>query len=235
MFNLLTPALPVPAAATTALVCLEGVSKTYANGVQGLKEVDLTVNRGEFLWISGVSGSGKSTLLKLLYGAEKPTAGRVWVDRQPVATLRSHALANLRRRIGVVFQDYKLLPRRTVAENITFVLKALAYGRPEIRRRLWPTLKIVGLESKADCFPEQLSGGEQQRVAIARAVVHTPLLLLADEPTGNLDPTSTAMVLEILHQLHTVGVAIIITTHDQTLLDRTAHRIIHLEQGRVVS
>jgi len=234
IFKLLTPPAPVPPAATTSLVCLEGVSKTYRNGAPALKDVNLTIQAGEFLWISGVSGSGKSTLLKLLCGAEKPTTGRVWVQQQSVASLGAHQLASLRRRIGVVFQDYKLLPRRTVAENITFVLKALGYDRPEVRRRLWPALKMVGLETKADCFPEQLSGGEQQRVALARAVVHTPTLLLADEPTGNLDPVNTHLVLDVLHQLNQVGVTILVTTHDQSLLDRTDQRIIHLDRGRVI-
>ncbi len=233
MFSLLSKTTPPPDP-KAPLVKLEEVYKTYTNGAMGLQGINLTLKRGEFLWIAGVSGAGKSTLLKLLYGAERPTAGKVWVDHQSVNSLSSRQLAQLRRRIGVVFQDYKLLPKHTVAENVSFVLKTLGYGQGEIRRRLWPTLRLVGLESKADCFPHQLSGGEQQRVGIARAIVHTPLLLLADEPTGNLDARNMQMTLGILDELHQAGVSIIVTSHDEALIKQTSHTIVTLDQGRLL-
>jgi cell division transport system ATP-binding protein len=225
---------PQPSSPPGPFIHLGAIHKTYPNGAVGLQGIDLALTQGEFLWISGVSGSGKSTLLKLLFGAEQPTTGEVWVDQQQVTQLKAPQLARLRRRLGVVFQDYKLLPRRTVGENITFVLKALGYDRPEIRRRLWPTLKRVGLEAKVDCFPEQLSGGEQQRVALARAIVHSPMILLADEPTGNLDPENTGIVMETIQALHQAGTTVIITTHDQALLSQTPHRIITLDRGLLV-
>ena len=206
--RLLAKFRPQPSSPPGPFIHLGDIHKTYPNGAVGLQGIDLTLTQGEFLWISGVSGSGKSTLLKLLCGAEHPTTGEVWVDQQPVTQLKAPQLARLRRRLGVVFQDYKLLPRRTVGENITFVLKALGYDRPEIRRRLWPTLKRVGLEAKVDCFPEQLSGGEQQRVALARAIVHSPMVLLADEPTGNLDPENTGIVMETIQALHQAGTSV---------------------------
>ncbi|WP_218080650.1 cell division ATP-binding protein FtsE [Anthocerotibacter panamensis] len=234
MCSLLPKSTPAPLDPDAPLIRLEQVHKVYPNGAIGLDGFSLSVTQGDFLWVSGVSGSGKSTFLKLLYGAERPTSGEVWVNRQPVAHLNAHRLAALRRCMGVVFQDYKLLPRRTVCENITFVLRALGYTRHDIHRRLLSTLKIVGLEHKADCFPEQLSGGEQQRVAIARAIVHTPVLLLADESTGNLDPANTQIVLEILDELHKAGVTIVVTTHDQTLLSQTGHPIVTLDKGRLV-
>ncbi len=232
MFGLLTRRTQAPTT-PRAFITLEKVHKTYPNGAIGLKGIDLTLDQGNFLWVSGASGSGKSTLLKMLYGAERPDQGQVWVEGQAVAHLRSGALAGLRRKIGVVFQDYKLLPKRTVAENVTFVLRALGHDRAEIRRRLWPTLKMVDLESKADCYPDQLSGGEQQRVAIARAMVHTPLLFLADEPTGNLDPENTQMIIAILEQLNQMGVTVIVSTHDQSLLDCTTHPVLALAQGGI--
>ncbi|MEB3290886.1 MAG: ATP-binding cassette domain-containing protein, partial [Leptolyngbya sp.] len=168
------------AAPTPAMVAMEKVEKIYPNGSTALTNVSLTVNQGDFLFVTGPSGSGKSTLLKLLYGYERPTAGEILVANEPIAKLRGNKLAMMRRRIGVVFQDYKLLPRRTVAENVAFVLWAQGFTRKEIHRRLWPALKMVGLQHKAQCFPDELSGGEQQRVSIARAVVNTPPLLLAD-------------------------------------------------------
>ncbi|MGB3200066.1 MAG: ATP-binding cassette domain-containing protein, partial [Nodosilinea sp.] len=178
------------------IVSLTDVAKIYTNGSKALTGVNLTVNPGDFLFVTGPSGSGKSTLLKLLYGYERPTAGSILVGDQPISNLRGDRLAMMRRRIGVVFQDYKLIPKRTVAENVAFVLWAQGFTRKEIHRRLWPTLKMVGLQGKAQCFPDELSGGEQQRVSIARAVVNTPPLLLADEPTGNLDADNSLQVVK---------------------------------------
>lgn len=215
------------------MVRLHSVSKTYANGCHALMQVNLEVKKGEFLFITGPSGSGKSTLLKLLYGDEFPTQGEVLVDKCNVAALRGDNLPLLRRRIGVVFQDYKLIPQRTVAENIAVVLQAQGYTRKEIQRRLEPTLKLVGLFSKADCFPDQLSGGEQQRVSIARAIVGTPPLLLADEPTGNLDPDNSWQVMQILQKLNSFGATVIVTTHDEQLVRRCNRSVVQVQNGRM--
>ena len=225
-----TPAVSSTSAAATT-VMLRNVSKTYSNQVQALANVSLQVKRGDFLFVTGPSGSGKSTLLKLLYGQERPTAGEVVVNDVEVSTLYGNRLAHLRRRIGVVFQDYKLIPRRTVSENVAFVLWAQGFTRKEINRRLWPTLKMVGLQAKAQCFPEQLSGGEQQRVSIARAVVSTPPLLLADEPTGNLDPDNSMQVIKILKKLNSIGITVIITTHDEHLVRMSNHPVVQLRNG----
>jgi cell division transport system ATP-binding protein len=223
------------------MVQLRSVSKTYANGCCALLDVNLEVKKGEFLFVTGASGSGKSTLLKLLYGDEFPTQGTVIVDQCNVAALRGvkrsstvgNRLSSLRRRIGVVFQDYKLIPQRTVAENVTVVLQAQGYTRKEIQRRLEPSLKLVGLLSKAGCFPDQLSGGEQQRVSIARAIVGTPPILLADEPTGNLDPDNSWQVIQILQKLNSFGATVIVTTHDEQLVRKCHHRVVQIQDGKL--
>lgn len=214
------------------MVELHSVTKTYANGYHALLNVSLKIQKGEFLFITGPSGSGKSTFLKLLYGQELPTQGEVIVDDLNVGKLRGDRLSFLRRRIGIVFQDYKLIPQRTVAENITFVLQAQGYTRKEIQRRLEPTLKLVGLLSKADRFPDQLSGGEQQRVSIARAIIATPPLLLADEPTGNLDPDNSWQVIQILQKLNSFGATVIVTTHDEQLVRKCNYPVIQVKNGR---
>lgn len=215
------------------MVKLQGVTKTYPNGSLGVFDINLEVKRGDFLFITGPSGAGKSTLLKLLYGAQRPTSGEVIVDQLNVGELRGDRLSLLRRRIGVVFQDYKLIPTRTVSENIAFVLWAQGYTRKEIQRRLLPTLKIVGLQHKANCFPEQLSGGEQQRVSLARAIVGTPPVLLADEPTGNLDPDNSRQVLSILKKLNAIGATVIVTTHDEQLVQMSKQPVVQLREGRL--
>ncbi|MGM3305839.1 cell division ATP-binding protein FtsE [Anabaena sp. WFMT] len=215
------------------MVELRSVSKTYANGYHALLDVSINIKKGEFLFITGPSGSGKSTFLKLLYGQELPTQGEVIVDDLNVANLQGDRLSFFRRRIGIVFQDYKLIPQRTVSENIIFVLQAQGYTRKEIQRRLEPTLKLVGLLSKADRFPDQLSGGEQQRVSIARAIIATPPLLLADEPTGNLDPDNSWQVIKILQKLNTFGATVIVTTHDEQLVRRCNHPVVQVKNGRL--
>ncbi|MBD2250446.1 cell division ATP-binding protein FtsE [Nostoc parmelioides] len=220
-------------ASTDNMVQLNGVTKTYGNGCHALLDINLEIKKKEFLFITGPSGSGKSTLLKLLYGEELPTQGEVIVNDYSVTNLRGDRLSLLRRRIGIVFQDYKLIPQRTVAENVTFVLQAQGYTRKEIHRRLEPTLKLVGLLSKADCFPDQLSGGEQQRVSIARAIVGTPPLILADEPTGNLDPDNSWQVMQILQKLNAFGATVIVTTHDEQLVRRCNRPIVQVRDGKL--
>ncbi len=213
------------------MVKLRQVTKTYGNGSQALVNVNLQIKRGDFVFLTGPSGSGKSTLLKLLYGQERPTSGDVVVNNHPLSQLKGNRLAMLRRSIGVVFQDYKLIPRRTVAENVAFVLWAQGFTRKEIYRRLWPTLKMVGLQGKARCFPDELSGGEQQRVSIARAVVSTPPLLLADEPTGNLDVDNSWQVIKILKKLNSIGITVVVTTHDEHLVQMSNYPVVQLRNG----
>ncbi|MDX2271273.1 MAG: cell division ATP-binding protein FtsE [Cyanobacteriota bacterium] len=215
------------------LVSLTGVSKVFPNGVRVLDEIDLQVYPGDFIFVTGVSGAGKSTLLRLLYGAEQATTGQVMVNQISLARIRPRPLALLRRRLGVVFQDYRLLTNRTVAENVAFVLRAQGMSPGEIRRRLGPTLKMVGLTEKRDRFPHELSGGEQQRLSLARAIVCTPILLLADEPTGNLDRENSLLVLQILERLNSFGVTIMMTSHDPYLMERTQHRVIRIEAGHL--
>ncbi|AFZ00888.1 cell division ATP-binding protein FtsE [Calothrix sp. PCC 6303] len=218
---------------TNLMVQLHEVTKTYANGRDALLGSNLQVKRGEFLFVTGSSGSGKSTLLKLLYGEELATQGEVIVNDFNVSRLKGDRLSHLRQQIGIVFQDYKLIPQRTVAENIAVVLKARGYTRKEIQRRLEPTLKLVGLHSKDDCFIDQLSGGEQQRVSIARAIVATPPLILADEPTGNLDPDNSWQVIQILQKLHQLGTTVIVTTHDEQLVRRCDCRVVQVKNGKL--
>jgi len=219
--------------ASPVIVRLQNVTKTYANNSRALVDVNLQIRRGDFLFVTGPSGSGKSTLLKLLYGEERPTKGEVFVHDQDLGQLRGNNLSMLRRRIGVVFQDYKLIPRRTVSENVAFVLWAQGFTRKEIHRRLLPTLKMVGLQDKANCFPDELSGGEQQRVSIARAIVGTPPILLADEPTGNLDFDNSWQVIKILKKLNSIGITVIVTTHDEQLVRMSNHAVVQIRNGRL--
>lgn len=220
-------------AASQVIISIDQVSKIYRNGCQALEAVNLQIRRGDFLFVTGPSGSGKSTLLKLIYGEERPSQGEVIVNELQLTNLRGGHLSKLRRQIGVVFQDYKLIPRRTVSENVAFVLWAQGFTRKEIHRRLLPTLKLVGLQDKANCFPEELSGGEQQRVSIARAIINTPPILLADEPTGNLDPDNSLQVINILKKLNAIGITVIITTHDEQLVRLSNHPIVQLRDGRL--
>jgi cell division transport system ATP-binding protein len=218
----------------TTIVKLQNVRKTYSNGAVGLRDVSLELFKGDFKFITGHSGSGKSTLLKLLYGAEQATDGDVLVNGFNLRGLKGNNLAMLRRKIGIVFQDYKLVPKRTVSENVAFVLMAQGYTYKEIQRRVQPALKMVGLMHKADCFPEELSGGEQQRTSIARAIVNTPPLVLADEPTGNLDPDNAWQVIKILKKLNSFGVTVLLTTHDEQLVRAANHPVLHLQNGYIV-
>ncbi|MGB3615574.1 MAG: cell division ATP-binding protein FtsE [Elainellaceae cyanobacterium] len=215
------------------IIQLEQVTKTYTNGSLALNNVTWQIRQGDFWFVTGPSGAGKSTLLKLLYGEERCCSGNIIVNDQSVCGLKGRKLSMLRRQIGVVFQDYKLIPRRTVSENVAFVLWAQGFTRKEIRRRLVPTLKMVGLQDKADCFPHELSGGEQQRVSIARAIVNTPPVLLADEPTGNLDAYNSWQVVKILKKLNAVGITVILTTHDEHLVRLSDFPVVQLRDGRL--
>ncbi|MDJ1183179.1 cell division ATP-binding protein FtsE [Roseofilum casamattae] len=212
-------------------ISFQQVSKVYESGVRPLKQVSLTVYKGDFLFITGASGAGKSTLLKLMYGAEKPESGKTIVLGENVAQLKGDRLARLRRKIGIAFQDYRLLPQKTVAENLTFVLRAQGFRQKEIQRRLGATLKMLGLSHRANWFPQDLSGGEQQRTSLARALVGTPPLLLADEPTGNLDAHNALQVMKILQKLNRIGITVIVTTHDDRLVRWTGKPVLCLHRG----
>jgi cell division transport system ATP-binding protein len=211
------------------------LQKQYAGEAPALVDVSLSVGKGEFVFITGPSGAGKSTLMRLVFCAEAATSGQLLVFGRNVAKIKPSQIPFLRRTIGVVFQDFKLLPDRTVAENVSFPLEVRGLMPKEVRKRVLAILRSVGLELKAGKFPLSLSGGEQQRVAVARALVGEPALLLADEPTGNLDPERTIEVMELLNAANARGTTVVVATHDRSLLDRYKKRVIVLEHGRVVA
>jgi len=211
------------------------VDMRYTGGAYGLQDVSLGVERGEFVFLTGASGAGKTTLLRLLFGAERPSAGQVVVSGRNMARLSSAHVSQLRREVGVIFQDFKLLSERTVFENVAVTLEIAGATRREIRARVWSILKRLGLGHRLDHRPRALSGGEQQRVAIARALVSDPPLLLADEPTGNLDPDLALDIMDIVADAHARGTTVIVATHDPGLLERYRHRQIVLERGKLVA
>jgi cell division transport system ATP-binding protein len=217
------------------MIQLYHVFKEYPGEGAALSDVSLHVRKGEFVFLTGRSGAGKSTLLKLVFCAEPATGGQLLVFGKNVSKLRSSAVPYLRRNIGVVFQDFKLLPDRTVAENVAFPLEVRGLQAREVRRKVAGMLRSVGLDHKLQKFPLALSGGEQQRVAVARALVADPALLLADEPTGNLDPDRTLEVMDLLEGANARGTTVVVATHDRSLLARYKKRIIALETGKVVS
>jgi cell division transport system ATP-binding protein len=217
------------------VVQLFHVSKEYPGDSAALQDVSLEIDKGEFVFLTGASGAGKSTLLKLIFCEEDATAGQLLLFGKNVAKIRASAIPFVRRNIGVVFQDFKLLPRRTVAENVALPLEVRAIAEKEVRRKVRMLLRSVGLEYRADKFPPSLSGGEQQRVAVARALAADPALLLADEPTGNLDPERTLEVMDLLYAANARGTTVVVATHDRTLIERYKKRVIVLERGRLVS
>jgi len=216
------------------MVQLQDVTKSYPNGVVALRGISLRVEPGEFVFVVGPTGTGKSTLLKLLYRAEVPTRGRVFVGNRDVTRLPAGAVAGLRRSLGVVFQDFKLLPGRTVFENVAFALRVIGTPREAIRPRVQRALDLVGLADRAHHVPGHLSGGEQQRVSIARAIVNNPSLLLADEPTGNLDPNSSWEIMQVLSRVNLRGTTVIMTTHNKTVVDILRRRVVQLADGQIV-
>jgi len=218
------------------VLLLQNVSKTYKNGVRALHDVNLKIEQGEFVYIIGSTGSGKSTLIKLIDGEEIPTTGTVEVVGINVGKLKHRKVPYYRRNIGVVFQDFRLLPFKTVFENIAFALEVINQPRLVIRRRVRYILELVGLEDKANSFPAELSGGQQQRVAIARAIANKPKLLIADEPTGNLDPETTQGIIELLGRINKEeGTTVLMVTHDRVVVDAVRHRTIRLDGGFVVT
>jgi len=217
------------------MIQLFHVYKAYPGDAPALSDINLHIHKGEFVFLTGPSGAGKTTLLKLIMLAERATRGQILVGGRNIAKLRETGIPFLRRNIGVVFQDFKLLPRRTVAENVAFTLDVLGTPRSIARERVMRMLKKVGLEHKADVLPPRLSGGEQQRVVIARALVNDPAILLADEPTGNLDPALTVEIMDLLCDVNVRGTTVVVATHDATLLERYHKRTIRLENGSVTA
>ena len=211
------------------------VTKEYPGDGPALQDVTLTIEKGEFVFLTGPSGAGKSTLLKLIFCDEPATAGQLLLFGKNVAKIRPSAVPYVRRNIGVVFQDFKLLPQRTVAENVALPLEVRGIADREIRKRVKALLRSVGLEHRAEKFPPSLSGGEQQRVAVVRALAADPALLLADEPTGNLDPERTLEVMDLLYGANARGTTVVVATHDRSLLERYKKRVVALERGRLVS
>ncbi len=216
------------------MISLRGVTLTYPNGVCALDDVDLEVAKGAFVFLVGHSGTGKSSLLKLLYREMRPTAGEVTVDNIRVDRLRRSKVAALRRSIGVVFQDFKLLSHKTVWENVAFALQVTGANTRDVKRQVPRSLDLVGLSHKSRMFPGELSGGEQQRAAIARALVNNPKILLCDEPTGNLDPSNTTEIMELLQRINLKGTTVLVATHNQAVVDRMRRRVVRLEDGRVL-
>jgi cell division transport system ATP-binding protein len=212
------------------MITLEGVTKSY-HGRQALRGITTAVDRSEFVFLTGPSGAGKSTFLRLLYRAELPDTGSIRVNGRDLATLTRNEVAEFRRTLGVIFQDFKLLRRRTVGENISFVLSLLNLSEREQQRRAYLALREMGLANRLHAYPDELSGGEQQRVAIARALVLRPDLILADEPSGNLDPERSHELMELLKTINYQGTTVVVATHDRTLIESHPARTLHLDHG----
>ncbi len=216
------------------IITMEDISKVYDNGAVALDGVDINIKRGEFVFIVGTSGAGKSTFVKLLLREILPTSGLLLVNGYDVNEMHPREIPYLRRSLGVIFQDYRLLPNKTVYENVAFAMRVIESPRRLILRSVNSVLDVVGLRSKYKCFPSQLSGGEQQRVAIARAIVNNPSLIIADEPTGNLDPDTSWEIMEIFQHINAAGTTIVMATHDKTIVDTMQKRVIAIENGCIV-
>jgi cell division transport system ATP-binding protein len=216
------------------MIRFENVTKTYKGGVTALRDVSADVQKGEFVFLVGPSGSGKSTFLRLLLREDIPTEGRIIVAGRDITRMSHWKIPQLRRNIGTIFQDFKLLPTKTVYENVAFAMEVIGRPRNVIRTQVPQVLDLVGLAKKAGRFPNELSGGEQQRVSIARAFVNRPLIILADEPTGNLDPATTVGIMRILDRINRTGTTIVMATHDQRIVDAMRRRVIELDRGQLV-
>lgn len=215
------------------MIQLHNVSMSYQRDATALNGVTLQIPKGDFVFLTGQSGAGKSTLLRLLYVALKPTRGQVVVDGQNITRLTPAQIPYLRRNIGVVFQDFKLLPNRTVLENVAITLEVLGWGKKDIGRKVYHILKQLGLEHKINATPLRLSGGEQQRVALARALVNDPKILLADEPTGNLDEENKAQILSFFKEANIRGTTVVVATHDRRLIENSHKRVVVLDKGQI--
>ena len=216
------------------MIHMRNVCKTYDTGAVALDHVNLDIEKGEFVFIVGASGAGKSTFIKMLFREELPSSGKLVVDGHDVVGMAREEIPYLRRGLGVIFQDYRLLPDKTVFENVAFAMQVIEAPRRLMQRSVNSVLDVVGLREKYKCFPSQLSGGEQQRVAIARAIVNDPAIVIADEPTGNLDPETSWEIMDIFQRVNAAGTTIIMATHDKTIVDTMQRRVIAIEDGRIV-
>ncbi len=216
------------------MIRFENVSKTYKNGTPALTNISLDIEKGEFVFLVGASGSGKTTFLRLLLREELPDRGRILEAGRDIGTLPKWRVPYLRRNIGCVFQDFRLLPNKTVFENVAFALEVIGRPRSTVESQVPQILELVGLGGKSDNLPNELSGGEQQRVAVARAFVNRPLILLADEPTGNLDPSNSESIMALLERINRTGTTVVMATHDKALVDRMRRRVVELDRGELI-
>jgi cell division transport system ATP-binding protein len=228
------PVAPVPAPSSSAMVTFENVTKIYEPDVAALRDVSFGIEKGEFVFIVGASGSGKSTVIRLVLKELEATHGKIVVGGRDLGRLKRSKVPMLRRNVGCVFQDFKLLPNRTAAENVAYALKVQGENATAIRRKVPEVLNLVGLAHKMSSLPDELSGGEQQRVSIARAFVNHPPLLICDEPTGNLDPDTSVGIMQLLYRINRSGTTILMATHDREMVDKMRKRVIALEEGRLL-
>lgn len=217
------------------MIRLKDVEMEYDNGTQAIRGITLTIEDGEFLFLVGPSGAGKSTIIKLLTGEVEPSCGRIMINGFSVSNITDKQLPIMRRTVGVIFQDFRLIEKKTVYDNLAFVMRAVGAGEKELRKRIPYVLKLVGLEDKATHYPTELSGGEQQRVAIARALVNNPTTIIADEPTGNLDPERSLELMRLLVKINSLGTTVVVVTHEKDLVDRFEKRVVTIDGGRIVN
>jgi cell division transport system ATP-binding protein len=216
------------------MIVMENVYKKYPNGVVAVNGIDVEIEQGEFVYVVGQSGAGKSTFIKMMYREEKPTKGKIFVNGIDITKLKNSKVPIFRRSIGVVFQDFKLLPKLTVYENVAFALEVIEESSRVIKKRVMSVLELVNLKHKARMFPTELSGGEQQRVSIARAIVNSPSLVIADEPTGNLDPENSWEIMRVFEEINARGTTIIMATHNKQIVNEIKHRVIAIDAGTIV-
>ena len=216
------------------MIRLQDVTKVYGGGIVAARDIDLDIRKGEFVFLVGPSGSGKSTLIRMSLREERVTKGIIWVAGKDITKMPAWKVPYLRRTVGTAFQDFKLLPSKTVGENVAFALEVIGRPRSVVRRQVQQVLELVGLSTKLERYPRQLSGGEQQRVSIARAFVNRPPILLADEPTGNLDPATSVGIMRLLDRINRTGTTVVMATHDHAIVDAMKRRVVQLERGRIV-
>ena len=217
------------------MIRLKNVEMEYDNGTKAIRGITLSIDDGEFVFLVGPSGSGKSTIIKLLTGEVEPSAGRIMINGFSVSNISGRQIPLMRRTLGVIFQDFRLIEKKTVYENLSFAMRAIGASNRELKRRIPYVLDLVGLDTKGSRYPGQLSGGEQQRVAIARALVHNPNMIIADEPTGNLDPQRSLEIMMLLERINELGTTVLVVTHEKNLVNRFAKRVVAIEGGRLIS
>jgi len=216
------------------MIEMKDIMKKYSNGTTAIRNLSISIDQGEFVYVVGPSGAGKSTFIKLMYREEKATKGVLNVAGYDLVGMKNREIPLMRREIGVVFQDYKLLPRKTVFENVAYAMQVIGRKPRDIKKRVMEVLDLVGLKHKVRVFPSALSGGEQQRVSIARAIVNTPKVLIADEPTGNLDPENSWEIMKLLDRINAQGTTVVMATHNSTIVNTIRHRVIAIENGRII-